>query len=421
MKNKILLSLCVFLSLVSCAGPNTAEKTNNVVTHETGIKQVELTTLYSGDELTGLMDTINKNVENISSVNSKRFAYNINSNMTNETSTTEERKGSFFGIEKQFAVLETTTETLNTLGGAVTTRTSSSSKAEYAVGDKKKITYIKTEAVGENGKKTLKYDCNYNEAGGTNIQKKLMHIFVTSISSGTMGSSRDGKLYYVYYYESFSRVSAYNENGETVSGLTKTYNHVLFDLNTYSEPRYNAIYSANITETNVNGNGERTNDFHISSKTSYESFFHYDKLSDFEDKRTALINEYPIEIVDDLRAVYYEGGSSDYARGLTITQNPADENKNSGTMNLSSYRDYEFAYSASKRTINKQNETLAIITTEYQTMPIDNSKIILGEHPEVDVTVANSKISVNVSISVKIQFQASKNKPYLSILSIELL
>ena len=236
-----------------------------------------------------------------------------------------------------------------------------------------------------------------------------------------MGSSRDGKLYYVYYYESFSRVSAYNENGETVSGLTKTYNHVLFDLNTYSEPRYNAIYSANITETNVNGNGERTNDFHISSKTSYESFFHYDKLSDFEDKRTALINEYPIEIVDDLRAVYYEGGSSDYARGLTITQNPADENKYSGTMNLSSYRDYEFAYSASKRTINKQNETLAIITTEYQTMPIDNSKIILGEHPEVDVTVANSKISVNVSISVKIQFQASKNKPYLSILSIELL
>ena len=101
MKNKILLSLCVFLSLVSCAGPNTAEKTNNVVTHETGIKQVELTTLYSGDELTGLMDTINKNVENISSVNSKRFAYNINSNMTNETSTTEERKGSFFGSWRQ--------------------------------------------------------------------------------------------------------------------------------------------------------------------------------------------------------------------------------------------------------------------------------------------------------------------------------
>ncbi len=422
MKKRVFLYMTTILSLVSCgsADPN-AEVKNSVAGFETGIPSVELTTVYSGNESAELWNSISSSLDKVTSASISKYSYQLSSDMTNESSTAENTSISFFGTDKQYAVKETKREVTSVTGKAVTFKSTTTTKSEYAVGDKGKITYIKNSYVSASGKETSDFNYDYAEVGGVNLRKsQLSDLTSKRPSDGVLGATKDGKLYFVYYYEWSVRSAAYNDDGEAVIGIHRSYNHLLFDLNSISEPKFLSISSVTATETNIDRNGVKTNDFHVASKTSSKSTFEYGNIVDNEAKRSSLISTYPDETVNNFQVDAFRNESRYYSIGLS--QDPIDMTKYTSLFEFASTGlAWAFAYNASKYQIKKQSETVSTVQISSQPLPFNSSVLVRGEYPEDVATISNNSITLYRSLSMRLSFQSSKTDPYLSITSIELL
>ena len=422
MKKRVFLYMTTILSLVSCgsADPN-AEVKNSVAGFETGIPSVELTTVYGGNESAELWNSISSSLDKVTSASISKYSYQLSSDMVNESSAAESTSISFFGTDKQFAVKETKREVTSVTGKAVTYKSTTTTKSEYAVGDKGKITYIKNSYVSASGKETSDFNYDYAEVGGVNLRKSQLSDLTSARSSGgVLGATKDGKLYYVYYIETSSRGTAYNDDGETVSGIYRTYNHSLFDLNSISEPKFLSISSVSVIETNIDRDGVKANDFHVASKTSSKSTFEYGNIVDNEAKRSSLISAYPDETVNNFQVDAFANGSPH--RSIGLSQDSIDTTKYTSLFEFASTGlAWAFAYNASKYQIDKQSETVSAVQVSSEPLPFNSSVLVRGEYPEDVATISNNSITLHRSLKMRLSFQSSKTDPYLSITSIELL
>lgn len=420
MKRNFLLTVISIFLLASCGSANKpVEVSNDVTGFDTGIPSVELTTVYSGSESTRLWNSISLSLDNIASVKTNYYGYQLI--LGKESSLNETTKLSFFGQDKQYGVKEVTSEKVEKLGKAVTSTTITKSKSEYATGDKGKLTYIRNTNISASGEESTSYSHNYYETGRYDIRKTLLSGTVSLYeSNGILGSTKEGRLYYVHYYETISHSNAYNDSGETVKGLFRTYYHTLYDLNTVTDPRFSAVYRASIGETDIDVEGVKTSSFYISGKYSSQSIFGYEIDSKGDEKRIALIDSYPSEIMKDFRVHYYLNGQ--LTDQIILAQDPSDESRYSSrfTPFITPGAPLSFYFSATRTQIDKQSES---VFTEniHNIMPISTSILLRGNYPEDFASVYDNNITLQSAVEMKLTFQSSQAEPYLSIVSIELL
>ena len=184
MKRNLLLTLTSIFLLASCGNANKpVEVSNDVTGFDTGIPSVELTTVYSGNESTKILNAASYSLDKVTSANVVNYSYQLSNNMVEESSLTDTTSISFFGADRQYVISENHSEKVEKLGKAITSRISSKSKAEYAVGDKGKLTYIKNSYVNASGKETASFSYNVNGAGDINIRRNCLSSLVSFPSS----------------------------------------------------------------------------------------------------------------------------------------------------------------------------------------------------------------------------------------------
>lgn len=418
MKPNLFLSISSLFLLFSCNKPN--ETRNQVVGHETGIPSVDLSIIYSGNEYVALWDSIAPSLDQVTSVSTSNSSYRLSANMAEETTFNAKRSMSFYGTSKQYAISESSLEQIQSIGKAVTSRSLTTGKTEYAVGDKGKLTYIKSSEVSSSGKESSYFTYNYKEAGGVNLRQNYLPSYTLGRdSSGILGSTKDGRLYFVSYSESISRPSAYNDAGEVVSGLTRTYRHTLFDLNSVSYPRYNSIRSVETVETNIDQDGIKRDEFHVSMETRIETDFTYAGITENEEDRAALIRACTAESITGLQvSAYYQLNS----HNISLSGDAADPAKYTCVFEPFVLGNaIKFKFNAARTQIDKNNETVTSGPIGERDIMFNSSVLIRGGYPEDAVTISNSSITFNRYLSAKITFKSYSYDPYLSITSIELL
>ncbi len=415
MKRNLFLSISSLFLLFSCNKPTNSS--NDVVGYDTGIPSVDLRIVYSGSEYLKLWDSITSSLNQVTRASISNTSYHLNSNMSEAITTNIKNAISFYGTSRQYAVTEGSIEHIRTIGKAVTSRSLTTSKTEYAVGDQGKITYTKSSEVSSSGQESSHFTYDYNEVSIPNLRVMLAPNFILNRLSGMLGSTKEGNLYYVSYSESTDRTAAYNEAGEKVFGITRTYHHQLFDLNTVANPRYNSIRSVEVTETNIDQDGIKGDEFYVSMQKRIESDLEYAGITENEEKRNALVNVYPTVTLSAIQVTAYSESSP---RSLSLIRDTTDDKYTCTFRPTTIGSPISFKFNATKAQIDKLNETVVTESIIDQDVSISPHALVYGSYPQDTATISNNSVTFNRYLNTRITFKVTSTNPYLSIASIEL-
>ena len=432
MKTKYAIaSILLALSLVSCgkSGLNedaiAAVSGNEIGGKDMGIPFVKLTNIYDPNyDATELRSKAYESLSLASGAVKKTYSYQYDDDYL-ETETRGEVTAKFYGFDKQYATVDLTTNEIEKAGGAYEINATSSEKYEFVL-SKDHYTYLsKKVSKSASGLEETTYSYRVFQDGSADklrsncIQKQVFgSYFSLEQSGGVIGTDSNGKLYAVYYSESFSPVNAYDKEGQSTSGASRTYTQYLVDLNVPEDPRYMSLSYVRISETNVGRNRVRDDSFHVTAKSSYTTSFTYDPIKENEESRAAFLDAYPAKRIESLKVNCVE--TSVYVNPIGPSKVTGTEDQYKATVALSTSRNYTFTYSCRLNVFDKAAERVTSQNLSSD-LPLSNVKITdisSSGAPRVSVS-NNTALVASQNVTVNIYFKSSTAEPYLKITEIE--